>query len=224
VVESFPQDPAAFTQGLCYDGATLYLGTGLYGSSSIRHVDLATGLTLRRKDLGRQLFGEGIALHGALLYQLTWQAGQVLTYDAKTLQPGATMRYQGEGWGLTSNGRELIMSNGSEVLCGRDPKTFAPLWHLRVTRNGLPVSALNELEYIKGRIYANVWKANEIVVINPKSGTVEAVLDCSGLMAAVQKRVRRAGVLNGIAYDARRDLVLVTGKNWDRVVTVRVGK
>jgi glutaminyl-peptide cyclotransferase len=222
VAGSYPSDTGAFTQGLCYDGETLFLGTGKYGESSVRRVKLETGKTLRRTDLDRRLFGEGVAQHGRLLYQLTWQAGLAVVYDAETLQQQKSFRYRGEGWGLTSNGRELVMSNGTSVLTGRDPATFAAVWSVRVTKAGRPVSALNELEFIKGRLYANVWRSDEVMVIDPQTGVVEAVLDFSALTAATRARVREAEVLNGIAYDARRDLLLVTGKCWDRIYAVKI--
>lgn len=224
VVETLPHDPDAFTQGLAHDGAVLYLGTGKYGASSIRRVDPPTGVASARVDLDGRLFGEGVAKHGGVLYQLTWRSGLVLTYDAATLRRGRTLSYRGEGWGLTSDGRQLIMSNGSDVLTGRDPETFAALWNLPVTRDGRPVTQLNELEFINGRIFANVWKSDEIVVINPSSGRVEAVMDCSALVRETRQRVPSAGVLNGIAYDERRGLVLVTGKLWDRIYVLRVGE
>lgn len=223
VVGSYPQDAAAFTQGLCYDGETLFLGTGQYGASSVRRVDLESGRSALRRHLDPRLFGEGVAVHGNTLYQLTWKAGLVLTYDAETLRPGKPLRYRGEGWGLTSNGKVLIMSDGSATLTGRDPDSFDVVWRLPVTLAGRPVASLNELEFINGRIFANVWQRDEIVVIDPASGAAEAVIDCADLVAETRRRTRWAGVLNGIAYDRRRDLVLVTGKNWDRIYALRLG-
>lgn len=222
VVETCAQDPRAFTQGLLHDGRTLILGTGQYGQSSIRRVDLASGATLARRNLDRHLFGEGVARHGEILYQLTWKSGIVLKYKLRTMEPAGTARYRAEGWGLTSDGRVLIMSNGSDVLTGRDPTTFAPVWNLKVTKNGRPLAALNELEYIDGNVFANVWKSNEIVVIDLQSGAVKAVLDCSGLAAEARRRSQGAGVLNGIAYHTRRKLLLVTGKNWDVIYALKM--
>lgn len=222
VVESHPQDREAFTQGLYYDREGLILGTGQYGGSSLRRVDLGTGKTQVYRKLDRRHFGEGVARHGKTLFQLTWKDGLVLLYDAATLKPKGSMRYRGEGWGLTSDGRDLIMSNGSSVLTGRNPATFAPIWNLNVTLNGRVVGSLNELEYIGGKIFANVWKSNEILVIDPQSGVVTATIDCSELVAEARRRYRRAGVLNGIAYDRKRGLLLVTGKNWDVIYLLRL--
>jgi glutamine cyclotransferase len=222
VVEDHPQDRGAFTQGLYYDHEGLVLGTGQYGRSSIRRVRLRTGNSLLHRKLDGRLFGEGVARHGATLFQLTWKAGVVLKYDAATLKPRGTLRYRGEGWGLTSDGKVLIMSNGSSVLTGRDPKSFAPIWDLKVTLHGRPLTALNELEFIGGKIFANVWQSNQIVVIDPLSGVVSAIIDCSGLVARAQQRQSGAGVLNGIAYDAQRKLLLVTGKNWDVIHALRL--
>lgn len=219
---SYPSDHGAFTQGLYYDEAGLVLGTGQYGRSSLRRVDLESGATLRQRALQRNYFGEGVARFGDALYQLTWKSGVALKYDADTLRPLGALGYRGEGWGLTSDGRVLIMSDGSDRLMGRDPETFAPRWQLRVTFRGRPVGSLNELEYIDGKIFANVWKSNYLFVIDPANGEVVATIDCRPLVKRAQSEYRSAGVLNGIAYDAQRDLLLVTGKNWPRIFALRL--
>lgn len=222
VAETYPHDRAAFTQGLHYDGTTLFLGTGRYGASSVRRVDLASGRAKARQNLHPRLFGEGVTLHGERLFQLTWKSGVALVYDAASLELKETLRYRGEGWGITSDGHLVITSDGSDTLTARDPETFAVVWRVGVTLDGRPLRELNELEYIDGRIYANVWKRDEIMVINPTSGVVEATLDCSALTAEVRGRFGTADVLNGIAYDARHKHLLVTGKYWDRVYALEV--
>lgn len=223
VVATYPQNEDAFTQGLYFDGDGLLLGTGQYGKSSLRRVDLASGRTLQNVKLGKRFFGEGIARHGDVIYQLTWKSGVAFTYNARTLKAGASLSYRGQGWGITSDGRTLITSSGNGTLIGRDPANFAPVWSLQVTRAGRRVTGLNELEFINNRIYANVWKSNEVLVINPISGAVESVLDLSVVVTDMKSKLPGVGVLNGIAFDARRNLVLVTGKNWRLIYALRLG-
>ncbi len=163
-----------------------------------------------------------MARHGDLLYQLTWKAGVALTYDARTLEPVGQFHYRGEGWGITSDGTHLVMSNGSTTLTGRKPGDFSVAWTRPVTLSGRPLSNLNELEFINGRIYANVFQHDFVAVIEPASGVVDAVIDFSPLVGAMRKAAPRSGVLNGLAWDARRGLLLVTGKNWNRLHAVRV--
>jgi glutamine cyclotransferase len=230
VTSRVPHDPAAFTQGLVFAGPRLYESTGLYGASSLRELDPATGRVLRRRALGRALFGEGLAAVGGSLVQLTWREGVAAVWDERTLRRTGTRRYAGEGWGLCFDGRRLVQSDGSAQLTFRHPTTLALLGGVTVTVSGSartlaglapgPVRNLNELECHRGKVYANVWQTDVIVVIDPASGRVEAVADASSL-----PRPRRAGpddVLNGIAYDPVRRTFVVTGKRWPWLYRVRL--
>ncbi|MES1953902.1 glutamine cyclotransferase [Salinisphaera hydrothermalis EPR70] len=204
-------DPAAFTEGLLISQGMLYESTGNYGHSDIRRVDLASGRVLARHALADRYFGEGLALFGGRLYQLTWKSGTGFIYDADTLRPVGRFHYAGEGWGLTRCGAQLVMSNGSATLQFVDPADFTVQRRLRVTENGSPVTHLNELETIDGLIWANVWLTDDIVRIDPADGHVVDRLDVSALADLMPAS---ADVLNGIAYDARRDRVYITGKYW----------
>lgn len=219
VVNTYPHDPGAFTEGLFYAGGFLYEGTGLNGKSEIRKVELKTGKVLQRRALEPKYFGEGIALFQGRFYQMTWQSGVGFVYDTN-FKPVGGFNYNTEGWGLTTDGKTLIQSDGSATLYFRDTK-FKVLKTLTVTAEGKPVEKLNELEYIKGKIYANVWETNRIAVINPSSGKVEAWLDLSGLALLVRSPDPNA-VLNGIAYDAGGDRLWVTGKLWPYVFEIEV--
>lgn len=218
VVAEWPHDPQAFTQGLIFDRGQLLESTGQYGSSELRRVELESGRVLARVPLGANLFGEGVALVGDRLIQLTWQEGRALVYDAASFAPVTEWRYSGEGWGLTYDGRRLVMSDGSDTLSFRDPQTFASLGRLRVTLDGAPLPALNELEWAEGAIWANVWQSDRIVRIDPDSGRVTAVVDASGLLPPEQRS--GAAVLNGIAYDAHSKRFYLTGKLWPKVFEV----
>lgn len=218
VVAAWPHDAGAFTQGLAYADGRLYESTGRYGESSLRLVDLETGTVLRRRDLAARHFGEGIALLGRRIYQLTWRSGTGFVYARDTFALLETFRYDGQGWGLTTDGRRLIMSDGSAVLRFLDPDTFRVARTVEVHDGGEAVVNLNELEYVRGEIYANVWGSDAVARIDPASGAVRAWIDLSGLHP-----VRSAdGVLNGIAYDAERDRLFVTGKLWSRLYQIRL--
>jgi glutamine cyclotransferase len=219
VVNTYPHDPGAFTEGLFYAGGFLYEGTGLNGKSEIRRVELKTGKVLQRRALDPKYFGEGIALFQGRLYQMTWQSGVGFLYDTN-FKPLGGFSYDTEGWGLTTDGKTLIQSDGSATLYFRDAR-FKVLKTLTVTAEGKPVEKLNELEYVKGKIYANVWETNRIAVINPSSGKVEAWLDLSGLALLVRSPDPNA-VLNGIAYDPGSDRLWVTGKLWPYVFEIKV--
>jgi glutamine cyclotransferase len=221
VVQSFPHDSGAFTQGLLWHDGALYESTGLEGKSSVRRVDLATGKVLQIRRQPDDVFSEGLALAGDRLYQITWQNRRAFAYDLKTFQTVGEWTYEGEGWGLTCDGHDLIMSDGSEYLTRRDPQTFEEKKRVAVTFNGKALRNLNELEWINGQVWANVWQSDTIVRIDPQSGAVQSYLDCSDLLG---KQTRRGGedVLNGIAYDAQNKRIFITGKLWPRLFEIKV--
>ena len=208
VVATYPHDPSAFTQGLVYADGVFYEGTGLYGHSSLRRVDPPTGQVQQRVDLAPSYFGEGVALVGDTLYQLTWKEHTAVTYDRHNFAATGQFTYTTEGWGLTYDGRSLIMSDGSNTLHFRDPVTFAETGRIQVFDGATPVNLLNELESIGGEVYANVWQTDRIARIDPQTGRVTAWIDLTGL------RPPQTDVLNGIAYDAEQDRLFVTGKLW----------
>ncbi|MDX1654026.1 MAG: glutaminyl-peptide cyclotransferase [Candidatus Competibacteraceae bacterium] len=221
VVNSYPHDPEAFTQGLIFHDGQLYEGTGLWGRSELRRVDLETGKVLARLPLPRNLFGEGIALVEERIFQITWQSGRGFVYHRDTLEPLASFRYPGEGWGLAFDGRRLIMSNGSATLLFLDPRTLEITGHLRVYDGQRPVTRLNELEVVEGEIFANVWMTDRIARIDPHSGLVTGWIDLSGLLAD-KHRQRRVDVLNGIAYDPENRRLFVTGKLWPKLFEIEL--
>jgi glutamine cyclotransferase len=220
VVAVYPHDPDAFTQGLAIEAGRLYEGTGQYGASTVRRVDLASGRPEKQRALNPRYFGEGIAILGGLLYQLTWQNGVVVVYDLETFEVERTMQYDGEGWGLAHDGRELIMSDGSATIRFRDPQTFAVTREIEVRADGVPVSKLNELEYVDGEIWANIWYDDRIARISPENGEVLGFIDLSTLYP----RSARGGeaVLNGIAYDRAAKRLFVTGKNWPQLYEIEL--
>ena len=220
VVAVYPHDPSAFTQGLAIEGGQLYEGTGQYGASTLRRVDLASGRPEKQRALGPQYFGEGIAILDGLVYQLTWQNGVVVAYDLETFEVERTMRYDGEGWGLTHDGRQLIMSDGSATIRFRDPQTFSVTREIEVRDGGVPLSRLNELEYIDGAIWANIWYDDRIARISPADGKVLGFIDL-GTLYPPSARDSEA-VLNGIAYDAAAKRLFVTGKNWPQLYEIEV--
>jgi glutamine cyclotransferase len=221
VVEEFPHDPAAFTQGLAYVDGELYEGTGLRRKSKLRRVDLATGTVQQEVPLPDEFFGEGIAILGERIYQLTWQNKTGFVYEKTTFESQGTFQYPTEGWGLTHDGTHMIMSDGTSRLFFRDPETFAMIGAIQVTDNGVPVNSLNELEYVDGEVYANVWKTDRIAIINPDTGEVRAWIDLTGLLPPAD-RTQPVDVLNGIAYDAEGDRLLVTGKLWPKLFHIRL--
>ncbi len=217
VLAVHPHDSKAYTQGLVWHAGELFESTGLYGSSSVRRVRPATGEVLQRVALTENLFGEGLALVGERLVQLTWQEGVAPIWDLQLVRQGEH-RYQGEGWGLCFDGTRLVMSDGSDRLTLRDPATFAVLGEVRVTREGIPVDQLNELECAEGAVWANVWQRDEIVRIDPASGRVTGVVDASRLLPPGERLA--AEVLNGIAYDPAGKRFFVTGKLWPKLFEV----
>lgn len=220
VVRSYPHDPEAFTQGLQFADGVFYEGTGLNGRSSIRRVAVETGAVLQKRDMPTQHFGEGIALWKGELFQLTWQSNLAFVYDAKTFAERRSFRVMGEGWGLTHDGTNFVMSDGTEFLRILDPVTFKELKRLRVMAAGSPLTRLNELEFVKGEIFANVWQTEYVARIDPATGRVNGYIDFRGLLAPRERQ--RTDVMNGIAYDGTGDRLFVTGKLWPRVFEVKV--
>jgi glutaminyl-peptide cyclotransferase len=220
VVHTYPHDPRAFTQGLQYVDGFLYEGTGQNGQSSIRKVKLETGEVVQRRDIAAQYFGEGITVWKSGLIQLTWQSGVAFVYDRQTFAPRRMFRYSGEGWGLTEDGVELIMSDGTDSLRFLDPETFAERRRLKVTATGEAVRNLNELEFVKGEIFANIWMTDYVARIDPTSGKVTGWIDLRGLLTDRERA--STDVLNGIAYDSAGDRLFVTGKWWPKVFEIKL--
>jgi glutamine cyclotransferase len=221
VVNSYPHDLRAFTQGLVYRDGFLYEGTGNYGESTLRRVDLETGEVQQQTSLPDEHFGEGIAILGQRIFQLTWQSGICLVYDPASFELLDQFTYDTEGWGLTTDGQQLIMSDGTATLSFRDPNTFAVLGTIIVHDDGVPIEQLNELEYIDGEVWANVWKTDRIARIDPATGRIVAWLDLTGLYPESQRDGSGQDVLNGIAHDPATDRIFVTGKYWPRLFEVR---
>lgn len=221
VVNVYPHDPDAFTQGLIFRDGFLYESTGLHGRSSVRRVELATGRVVQQVAINPQHFGEGLAGWGERLVQITWQSQLGFVYDRRTFARQQTFRYTGEGWGLTSDDRRLIMSDGTAHLRFLDPTTLAETGRVTVTDGGYPVANLNELEVMKGQIAANIWQSETVVLIAPDTGRVAGRIDMRGLLTAAD-RARGVDVLNGIAYDARGDRLFVTGKLWPKLFEIRL--
>lgn len=221
VVRTLPHDPQAFTQGLVLAGGYFYESTGLYGFSTLRKVEPDSGRVVRSHSLPERYHGEGIVLHEGKIYQLTWRAGTVFVYDAATFDQLENFSCGSEGWGITSDGKKLIMSDGSSLLYFRDPRNFELIGKVRVTDGSKPVTQINELEYVKGRIYANIWKTDRVAVIVPETGKVAGWIDFTGLFDS-NLRADRQDVLNGIAYDAVNDRLFVTGKRWPTIFEVAI--
>jgi glutamine cyclotransferase len=221
VVKELPHDPGAFTQGLLLSDGEWIESTGGYGTTSIRRVEKATGKVLMENEPGKDFFGEGLAEFDGKFFQLTWENQQGFVYDAKTLQRLGIFKYGGEGWGLTADGQSLIMSNGSDRLQFIDPRTFRVWREVSVRLNGKPVNMLNELEFVEGEVFANVWHTDKILRINPADGTVVGVIDLAGIDAK-EKRRDPEHVLNGIAYDPVLRELFVTGKCWPKIYQIRL--
>jgi glutaminyl-peptide cyclotransferase len=220
VVRTYPHDREAFTQGLVYLDGVLYEGTGLNGRSSIRKVQLETGAVLQIQKIDGRYFGEGIAAWDNTLVQLTWQSGLGFVYDRATFERRKTFSYKGEGWGLAYDGRRLAMSDGTAFIRFLDPVTFAEAGRVQVRDGGTPVDHLNELEFVKGELFANVWQSERIARISPATGQVTGWIDLRGLLDP--REARGVDVMNGIAYDAKRDRLFVTGKLWPRLFEIRI--
>ena len=221
IVRVFPHDPKAYTQGLFFHKGFLYEGTGLEGKSSLRKIDLKTGKIIKLHRLPNSWFGEGITLWDDQLFQLTWKNRTGLVYDAHSFRLLKTFPYPTEGWGLTQDGRQLIMSDGTERLYFLDPRTLKEIKRIRVLDRGFPITLLNELEYIRGEIWANVYQTDWIVRISPDTGQVTGWIDLRGLLPEADRK-KGAEVLNGIAYDAKKDRLFVTGKFWPKLFEIKL--
>jgi glutamine cyclotransferase len=221
VIHTYPHDPGAFTQGLVYADGHLYESTGLNGKSSIRLVDLETGKVLQHHDLPVEYFGEGLTVWNNRLFQLTWKARTGFVYDLFSFAIQQTFHYGGEGWGLTHDNKELILSDGTSLLRFLDPQSFREIRRIQVRDTGQAIGNLNELEYTHGEIYANVWQTDRIARISPRTGRVLGWIDLTGL---IDKRelANPDAVLNGIAYDSKSNRLFVTGKLWPKLFEIRV--
>jgi glutaminyl-peptide cyclotransferase len=224
VVHTYPHDTGAYTEGLFYKDGYLYESTGQAGSSTVRKVDLQSGETVQRYNVPSQYFGEGIVDWKDRLVQLTWQTQTGFVYDLASFKLQHTFSYAGEGWALTRDNRHLYMSDGTPVLRVLDPETLATTRRITVTAGGVPVTYLNELEWIKGEIYANVWLTNRIARIDPANGHVVGWIDLDGLFDINQLPDPGNDVLNGIAYDATHDRLFVTGKRWPKLFEITLVK
>jgi len=221
VVATYPHDPDAFLQGLVWHDNGFYESTGLYGQSTLRRVEFPSGSVTRQVSLTRQYFGEGLAMVGDRLVQLTWTTRRGFVYDRSTFGVLGEFSYDTEGWGLTFDGTSLILSDGSDVLTFLDPDSYLPTRTLNVTHDGRPVRELNELEWIRGEVWANVWQTDQIVRIDPTTGQVTDILHLAGLLPA-SARTGREDVLNGIAFDAETGRIFVGGKLWPLLFEISV--
>jgi len=221
VVHTYPHDPHAYCQGLVFDGGLLHESTGRYGESGVRTVELETGKVLRQQALGAELFGEGLAEVGERLIQLTWKEQVARIYDKATLAPQDQFEYRGEGWGLAFDGEHLIHSDGSDLLVFRDPQTFAEVRRVRVRSQGKPLTEINELEWVEGEIYANLWKSDLIARIDPATGEVLGYIDLTGIFER-RSIPDEDAVLNGIAYDPATKRLFVTGKLWPSLFEIEL--
>jgi len=232
IVNTFKHDPKAFTQGLVIHDGFFYESTGEYGDSSLRKVEIASGKVLQKKDLDDDYFGEGLTIMNGRIYQLTWRESVAFVYDLNDFKLLKEFRYQGEGWGLTNDGKHLILSDGTHVIRFFDPETFQMVRTITVFREGgKPLLDLNELEYVKGEIWANIWRAddpqilgkpNHIARIDPNSGKLLGWIDLGNISPEDVRRDPSSNTLNGIAYDAASDRIFVTGKNWRNLFEIKL--
>ncbi len=219
VINEYPHDPNAFTQGLIMEEGVLYEGTGLYGSSTLRKVDLETGNVLQTSVLSDGFFGEGITIFEGKIIQLTWKSNKGFVYDRQSFDLIEEFNYSTEGWGITNDGTRLIMSDGTANLYFLNPETFERVGQIEVCDNE-PVTKLNELEYIKGEVYANIWQTDKIAIIDPDSGKVRGWINLAGIYTLENSNSNN--VLNGIAYDAEHDRLFVTGKRWSKLFQIKL--
>jgi len=223
VTEVLPHDVNAYTQGLFFHEGRLYESSGQYGQSYFREVDLARGTTVRSFNLAAKYFAEGAVVFNERLYLLTWMEREVLVYDIKTFKKLGAFYLPREGWGLTTDGKQLIASDGSAFLYFHDPENFREISRVEVKMNGKKVTALNELEYINGEVWANIYESETIVIINPATGEVRATVDCKGLLP-LSLRTSRTDVFNGIAYNPANGHIYVTGKYWPKMYRIELVK
>ncbi|HUO77536.1 MAG TPA: glutaminyl-peptide cyclotransferase [Thermodesulfovibrionales bacterium] len=221
IVNIYPHDPSAFTQGLIYEGGYLYEGTGLYGKSTLRKVELKTGKVTKLLPLSPGYFGEGLTSWKGDLIQLTWREGKGFVYEKESFRLVREFSYPTEGWGITHDDTHLIMSDGSPSLYFLDPGTFIQVRRMEVRDRGTPLSGLNELEYVKGKIYANIWPSERIAIISPQTGRVEGWIDLTGLSGSMGHSPK-IDVLNGIAYDRDKDRLFITGKLWPKLFEIKL--
>jgi glutaminyl-peptide cyclotransferase len=222
VVHVYPHDPGAFTEGLFYLNGYLYESTGIEGQSSIRKVRLQTGEVVQAHELPAEYFGEGITYWDNRLVGLTWKSKIGFVYNLRTFAVESHFQYPGEGWALTRNDREIIMSDGTPDLRILDPKTLHEVRRIHVTAHGRPVYQLNELEWMQGYVLANIWQTNQIARIDPNTGEVVAWIDLTGILPEQDRISGHPDVLNGIAYDSSKDRLFVTGKLWPKLFEIRI--
>jgi glutamine cyclotransferase len=219
IVNEYPHDQTAFTQGLVFEDGVLYEGTGLYGQSTLRRADVETGDVTKLYSLSDNFFGEGITVFDDRIIQLTWKSGKGFVYDKNSFELLSEFEYSTEGWGITHNGTSLIMSDGTSTLYFLDPETFQTVDQIEV-HDKEPVTRVNELEYINGSVYANIWQTDNIAIINPQTGNVTGWIDLTGLKVLVNQTTR--DVLNGIAYDPNEGRLFVTGKKWSKLFEIQL--
>lgn len=221
VINTYPHDRSAFTEGLIFEDGVLYEGTGLNGYSTLRRVKLETGEILQICELPPQFFGEGVTIYGTKIIQLTWQSNIGFVYDKYSFKLLQEFNYPDEGWGITHNGKHLIMSDGTATLHFLDPETFEEISQIEVSANNIPVTGINELEYIKGEIYGNIWQTERIARINPQTGQVIGWIDLKGILSP-EDHTEAVDVLNGIAYDSKNNRLFVTGKFWPKLFEIEL--
>ena len=221
VVNTYPHDRSAFTEGLVFEDGVLYEGTGLHGYSNLRRVKLETGEILQICELPPQFFGEGVTIYGNKIIQLTWKSHIGFVYDKYSFKLMQEFNYPDEGWGITHDGKHLIMSDGTSTLHFLDPETFKEIGQIEVSANDIPVTRINELEYIQGEIYANIWQTERIARINPLTGQVISWIDLKGILSP-EDHSETVDVLNGIAYDAKNSRLFVTGKFWPKLFEIEL--
>jgi glutamine cyclotransferase len=221
IINAWPHDPTAYTQGLVFHDGSLFESTGLRGASSLRRVELKTGKVKKKVDVDREYFAEGMTIFQDKVFQLTWQSQKGFVYNLKKFRQEGEFTYKGEGWGLTHDDHSLIMSDGTNQIRFLDPVSFQVQRTIAVYENGEPLTQLNELEYIKGEIYANIWKTNRIVRLDPATGRINAWIDMTGLHHEGNDPDSE-NCLNGIAYDAESDRLFVTGKRWPKLFEIRL--
>ena len=222
VVKTYPHDDKAFTQGLFFSEGRLFESTGIEGQSTLRQVNIRTGTPIRKRNLPDDVFGEGAAVVDDEIVSLTWKAGKGFVHDLETLKPVSEFTYPGEGWGLTYDGEKLILSDGTGTLRYLNPATYEEMGQLEVTLQGQPVKYLNELEWVDGEIFANVWTSDWIFRIDPETGDVTGLIDLSGIHPRGRDRQRAEDVANGIAYEPTSKRLFLTGKNWPVLYEVKI--